>query len=192
MSKNTGSAFENEVYQIVNNMVKSNKFILANPYVRVHKKKGYYSKDREKDIIFDVTVEKYWDNPDTHPDIEPAIIVVIECKDYGNSIPVDDVEEFHAKLQQIGADNTKGLMIARNGSFQKSALQYARSKHIGIARVLPNDQLDFLMHMFSVNSYSNIANPKVYVENIIAALTDRNYRSDNGQSFFYITGDTSL
>ena len=28
MSKNTGLAFENDVYQIVNNMVKSNKFIL--------------------------------------------------------------------------------------------------------------------------------------------------------------------
>jgi len=192
MAKNTGLALENEVYQIVSNLVKNGNFILANPHVRVHKKKGYYSKDRGSNIIFDVTVEKYWEDPDTHPGIKPAIIVVIECKDYSNNIPVDDVEEFHAKLQQIGADNTKGIMITRSGSFQSGAVQYANSKNIGLARVLPHDQLDFLMHMFTVNSYSNIANPHVHMQSIVNALTKHNYRSDNGQSFFSITCDSSL
>ena len=192
MAKNTGLALENEVYQVVSNLVKNNNFILANPYVKVHKKKGYYSKDRESNIIFDVTVEKYWEDPDTHPGIKPALIVVIECKDYAHSVPVDDVEEFHAKLQQIGADNTKGMMITRKGSFQPGALKYANSKNIGIARVLPHDQLDFLLHMLTVNSFSNIANPYADAHSIVNALTNRDYRSDNGQSFFSMTCESSL
>lgn len=192
MSKNTGLELENDVYKIVCNLVKSNDFLLSNPYVQVHKKKGYYSKDRESNIIFDVTVEKYWEDPETHPNIEPSIVVVIECKDYSSNIPVDDVEEFHSKLQQIGADNTKGIMITRDGSFQVGALKYAMSKHIGLARVLPNDQLDFLIHMLTPNHFSNINNQQVNAANIIKALTKNNYRSDNGQSFFSTTGNSSL
>ena len=192
MAKNTGVELENDVHQIVKNLVETDAFLVSNPHVRVHKKKGYYSKDREANIICDVTVEKYWMDPDENPGIVPAILVVIECKDYADSIPVDDVEEFHEKLQQIGADNTKGIMITRKGSFQAGALKYAISKHIGIARVLPNDQLDFLVHMLTPDSFSNILNPHVNAQSIIQALTKYNYRSSDGQRFFSITGDSSL
>jgi hypothetical protein len=36
---------------------------------------------------------------------------VFECKDYTGRVPVDDGEEFHAKLQQSGEDNTKGTFV---------------------------------------------------------------------------------
>ena len=192
MAKNTGIQLENDVYSIVEQLVKSNQFLLSNPYVKIHKKKSYYSKDREANIIFDVTVEKYLKDPDKHPNIHPSIVVVIECKDYSKNIPVDDIEEFHAKLQQIGADNTKGIMITRYGSFQEGTVKYATSKHIGLARVLPNDQLDFLVHTLTQNLFCNIIDPKAYANNIIGALTETDYRSDNGQSFFSISGDYSL
>lgn len=192
MAKNTGVGLENDVYQIVKNLVASGSFLVTNPHVRVHKKKGYYSKDRDANIICDVTVEKYWKDPDENPDIVPAILVVIECKDYADNIPVDDVEEFHAKLQQIGADNTKGIMITRKGSFQSGALKYANSMHIGLARVLPDDQLDFLVHMLTPDSFSNMLNPHISAQSIIQALTKYDYRSGDGQRFFSITGDSSL
>lgn len=192
MSKNTGLELENDVYRIVSDLVKTNNFLLSPPYVQVHKKKSYYSKDRESNIICDVTVEKYWEDPETNPNIVPSIVVVIECKDYSSNIPVDDVEEFHSKLQQIGADNTKGIMITRYGNFQSGALRYATSKHISLARILPNDQLDFLIHMLTPNHFFSINNQRVNPQNIIKALTQNNYRSDNGQSFFSTTGDSSL
>lgn len=192
MPKNTGIDLENDVYKIVKNLIKSNEFLVSNPYVQVHKKKGYYSEARKSNIIFDVTVEKYLENPNTHSSLVPAIVVVIECKDYSGNISVDDVEEFHAKLQQIGADNTKGLMITRYGSFQKGAISYAMSQHIGLARVLPNDQIDYFIHTLTVSSFSSLIGGRVSTQNIVRALTESGFRSDDGESFFSTTGDSSL
>jgi len=61
---------------------------------------------------------------------------------------VDDLEEFHAKLDQIGSDNTKGTVACRNG-FQESALKYAQSKGIGLVRMRPQGSVVVLMEMAS-------------------------------------------
>jgi hypothetical protein len=49
---------------------------------------------------------------------------VFECKDYKKSVPVDDIEEFKSKLQQIAGLNVKGTMVV-SGDLQKSAITYA-------------------------------------------------------------------
>lgn len=188
MTKNTGVKFEDKVYGIIKDLVESNDFLISTPNVKLHKKKSYYSKDRDSNIICDITVEKYIGNPDEEKELDPAIIVVIECKDYSNSIPVDDVEEFHAKLQQIGADNTKGIMITSSSVFQSGALNYARSKHIALARILPDDQIHYIMHLMLPNSTINAMSK---VPNIIKALTEKNFSSD-GEDFFSSTGSSSL
>lgn len=144
--KNTGAKLEEEVYKLISHIVNKNEFIVSLPNVKIRKKPRYYSKDRDAEIEFDVSVEKYLANPDEDADIRPSIIVVIECKDYKDGIPVDDVEEFHAKLQQIGADNTKGIIITRNGCFQKSALAYAKSKGVALARMFPRLQVNYLTY----------------------------------------------
>lgn len=192
MAKNTGIKFENEVYETVKKLVESNDFLISNPNVKIYKKKPYYSKDRDSNIICDVTVEKYMGNPDEEKELVPAIIVVIECKDYSSSnpIPVDDVEEFHAKLQQIGADNTKGIMITRNASFQQGALNYAKSKRIALARILPDNQVEYLMHMM-VNPFSNLLDLK-RVQDIVGALTEKEFISYKGENFFSLTGDRTF
>ncbi len=70
----------------------------------------------------------------------PSLVWIFECKDYAGSIPVDDIEEFHAKLQQIGEDNTKGTFVT-SGALQRSALAYAQAKGIGVIRLLPGEQI---------------------------------------------------
>ena len=189
MTKNTGIKFEDKVYEIIKNLVESNDFLISTPNVRLHKKKSYYSKDRDSYIICDITVEKYIGNPDEEKELYPSIIVVIECKDYSSPIPVDDVEEFHAKLQQIGADNTKGIMITSNSAFQSGAINYARSKRIALARILPDDQIDFVMQLMLPNS---TINARKNVQNIIKALTEKNFNSSDGEDFFSSTGNSSL
>ena len=55
-------------------------------------------------------------------------------------MPVDDVEELHAKIEQIGLHRTKATVVCRNG-FQESAVTYAQSMGIGLARILPDGSL---------------------------------------------------
>lgn len=116
---NTGNNFEQLIYKIVEEKCKKNCSFI----VHLHKK--YFSVERQDYIIPDITIEKIVDG-------EIFFIIVIECKDYAGSISVSEVEEFHAKLQQIGADNTKGVMVTCNGKYQKSAHKYAKSKGISL------------------------------------------------------------
>lgn len=142
------------MYDLTVTITSKNKFMVSNPNVRIKRKPRYYSKDREAEIEFDVSVEKYLVDPDENKDIKPSIIIVIECKDYLKGIPVDDMEEFHAKLQQIGADSTKGMVITKNGFFQKSALLYAKSKGIALARIIPDTQIQYtLFYSFCLETF---------------------------------------
>ena len=129
---NTGKAFENTVYQLTKRLVEEGSFLVSQPNAVVEKGKKYYSRDREAYIQTDVSIEKYFSTQD---EISPGLIIIIECKDYKDKVTIDDVEEFHAKLQQIGADNTKGILISRDGKYQKSAINYAKAKGITLAKL---------------------------------------------------------
>ena len=186
--RNTGIEFEKEVYEIVNKLINSNEFLLSEPNIKMYRQKGYYSKDRNANIKFDISIEKYLVNPDNEISVMPSIKVIIECKDYAKSISVDDIEEFHAKLQQIGADNTKGIVITKNGWFQKSALTYAKAKGITLARILPDNQIEYILYHGLPSDIYNIDKIK---NSIFNALTRRNYIS-NGQKYFSSSGENEL
>jgi len=67
---------------------------------------------------------------------EYSALVLIECKNYGHPVPVDDVEEFFAKVQQVAAANAKAT-IASTASFQSGAREFAKSKGMGLIRRPP-------------------------------------------------------
>lgn len=129
MIVNSGEQFELEIFSAVQEYVSSGFLGLLREACRVFHHKAYESRDRRSNIIFDVSIEVYMPGAD-----EPHIIWAWECKDYRRLVEVGDVEQFHAKLEQIGADRTKGTMVTRSG-FQEGAIEYARSKGIGLARV---------------------------------------------------------
>jgi len=59
-----------------------------------------------------------------------SLLVLVECKHYGHRVPVDDVEEFHSKLDDIGAQ--KGILVTTIG-FQEGAVKAARGRRIALA-----------------------------------------------------------
>ena len=137
--------------------------------LRLFRRRAYPSKDRDADIITDVSVEVFL------PDRErPSLIWVFECKDYAGSVPVDDIEEFHAKIQQIGEDNTKGTLVT-SGALQRSALSYAQSKRIGVVRLLPTDQIIVILELLTTRSGAAEMNSG----DIHNALTIPDHRSRN-------------
>lgn len=135
-----GASLESQVLDIVRIFVNQCKLGLNSKNCRVYQKKKYYSKDRNGYIETDISIELFIEGADTY-----SLLWVWECKDYNSYIPVDDVEEFHAKLQQIGADNTKGTIITR-GYFQRSAINFAQSKKIGLCRLLPTEQIEWKLY----------------------------------------------
>ncbi len=122
-----GDRFEDEVYSLLRQIVDDERFFIKAEHCRVERKPVYYSRDREANIVFDLSVEAWL------PGAERASLVIpIECKDYGHSVPVDDVEEFSDKCRQVHAH--KGILISRS-HFQKAGQAISRSRGIGLIRI---------------------------------------------------------
>ncbi|WNB74001.1 restriction endonuclease [Methylomonas koyamae] len=130
-----GDKLEDQAFYVFESQIADDCFFSKREYCRIYKKKGYYSKDREKDIIFDISVEVILPGQDRY-----SLLFLIECKNYGHSVPVDDVEEFFAKIQQVSGANVKGIVVSTN-SFQDGAFKYAKSKGIGLlSRLVKNSK----------------------------------------------------
>jgi hypothetical protein len=125
-----GTLFEIQVADAVERDLASGNYGLDPTCSIVRRKPSYFSRDRNKNIVFDVSIEVCRRNISA-----PYWIWVWECKNYTHSVPVDDVEEFHAKLSQIGADRVKGSIITPIG-FDIGAFEFAKSKGIGLWRFI--------------------------------------------------------
>jgi Zn-dependent peptidase ImmA (M78 family) len=134
-SRQIGDAFEKRIFEYFNTEIAAGRFWAKEANCRVFSKKGYHSKDRNSKIVFDVSIELYLLGAK-----EYSLLVLIECKNYKHSVPVDDAEEFFAKVQQVAAANTKAI-IASAASFQAGTREFAKSKGIGLLRYF--DRRDF-------------------------------------------------
>ncbi len=65
------------------------------------------------------------------------VLFVVECKHYKNKVSVEDVEEFHSKLDDIGAH--KGIMITTVG-YQAGARKSAIGRGIALALLTKDAQ----------------------------------------------------
>ena len=111
------------MFSVFDNQIVEDCFFSKREYSKIFRKKGYFSKDREKDIIFDVSIEVTIPGQDCF-----SLLFLIECKNYSHSVPVDDVEEFFAKIQQVSGANAKGFkMVRANMPNQKVLASFAIS-----------------------------------------------------------------
>lgn len=135
----TGDVFENKVFRIIQDLLVNEKFFVPGNNSKIFQKKGYYSESRKSEIIVDISIETYLGNVDKY-----SIITVIECKNYGKrGVPVDDIEEFDSKLNQIGEHNTKGIIIT-NSTFQRSTISLAISKKIALVHISDGGEVDWI------------------------------------------------
>lgn len=130
-----GDWFEDEVFELFSKLLSRGQLLFNPQLARIYQKRAYYSKDRADDIVVDISIEVYL--PDAN---QWSLLTVIECKNYTHNVPVDDVEEFSAKLSQIAGHNVKGIVVTSH-AFQKGSIKYAESKGIALVRVLPSKEI---------------------------------------------------
>lgn len=118
--------FEQEVFEYVRREATSYSSMLGPRSAKVYHKKSYFSKDRQSNIVFDVSMEVF-DDSDEHF----SLLFLYECKDYPTrKVRVDEVEEFWSKMQQVAAN--KGYIFTRVG-FEIGCVEFAKSKRIGLS-----------------------------------------------------------
>lgn len=123
-----GDKFEAKVRAFLEREIANGHFFARPECCKFISKPRYYSEKRKKHIVFDLSIEVY--NPGQK---SYAFLVLVECKDYGKAVPVDDAEEFWAKVQQVAGLNVKAIMISTN-AFAQGVLEFCKSTGIGLAR----------------------------------------------------------
>lgn len=178
-TRRSGVPFELEVYHWLKELLASGDLGLLPANTKVYHRRSYYSSARGSDIVFDVAIEM------TVPGTSaPAFIWIWECKDYTSPVPVDDVEEFHAKLNQVGANNTKGTIIS-SGSFQVGAFNFAQSQKIGLVRFMPAGQVEWVIPR---RNQSGNEPPGSSISITEQALTISSFMARNQQWFGFTSG----
>lgn len=171
-----GNLFEQQVFNLLKELLDNEDFFVSGKRSKIFWKKSYYSEARKSFITFDISIETYLNNSESY-----SLLTIIECKNYDKKVPVDDVEEFDSKLNQIGEHNIKGI-IATPSSFQTGALNLARSKGIGLIRVSSKNTLDW------VNHRKDRVSNEYEIETIESYLTTEN----RGKNFFSFVNNKSF
>jgi hypothetical protein len=128
VSTTRGSDFEKQVFSYLEEELNAGRLFYIPESSVIYHQKRYHSRDRRSSIVFDIAIEVTFAKMQT-----PSVFCLVECKDHGRKIQADEVEAFHAKIQQVASAAAKGIIVSRS-SFQPAALEYARAKHIGILR----------------------------------------------------------
>jgi len=134
-----GAAFEDRIYTLFEEQIAEGRFWAKAECCRVFRGKGYYSKDRNSQIVFDVSVEISLPGENSY-----SVLVLVECKDYSTAVPVSDVEEFWSKLSQVAGANVKGV-VASTAPFQDGALRFAESKGFALLRYHGNGDFKWVL-----------------------------------------------
>lgn len=175
-STSIGNDFENKIYSYFKNLIDTGQFWANSQSCRLFRKKGYYSKDRDASIVFDVSIEIYL--PEAR---EYSSLVIIECKNYSHSVPVNDIEEFFQKVQQVGAANSKGVLVS-NAAFQKATMAFAKSKGVGLFRYKDSSNYKWVLHRsFSACFCTSPTDSAILVEH---GLSDSDFSSEVFDLYF--------
>ncbi|HXD30546.1 MAG TPA: ImmA/IrrE family metallo-endopeptidase [Pyrinomonadaceae bacterium] len=130
-----GDELESQFFAVFKREIAQGRFFADKNRCKIFLKKGYYSRDRKKNIVFDIAIEIYIPGQTTY-----SMLVLIECKNYNHRVPVDDIEEFYSKLEQVAGANVKGIVVSTN-SFQEGSFTFAKSKGIGLIRYYPKRKI---------------------------------------------------
>ncbi|MDO7084888.1 ImmA/IrrE family metallo-endopeptidase [Pseudocolwellia sp. AS88] len=176
-----GDKLEQIIHDVFSEDIANGSFWANKDCCKIFIKKGYYSKDREKDIIFDISIEIYLPGQENY-----SVLVLIECKNYNHKVPVDDVEEFYAKTQQISGANIKAIVASTN-SFQDGTFKFSKSKGIGLLRYFSKEKREWVLTR-SPSVINGRSKSKTEKSTVSIGLTQQEHIS-TGFDFYCYTGN---
>lgn len=133
-----GDIFENKVFNLIQELLCNDQFYINRRASKIFAKKAYYSKSRNSNIIFDITIESYMPNAE-----EYSHLIVFECKNLNKNVSIEDIEEFESKLKQVGEHDIKGFMVSTKG-FSKSTINFAKYYKIGLIRIQKDNEIEWI------------------------------------------------
>lgn len=135
-----GDELEDKIYELFGELISNDLFWAKEECCKIYQKKGYYSQARKKEIIFDIAIEISLPGESKF-----SSLVLIECKNYKDKVPVGDVESFLMKAHQVSSGNVKAIVVSNN-AFQEGAFNFSESNRIGLLRYYDRKNLEWILH----------------------------------------------
>jgi Zn-dependent peptidase ImmA (M78 family) len=158
-----GDFFEEQVFNLVKHLLDTDDFFVNGKKSKIFWKKSYYGRNRENEIVCDVSIETYLNDSEKY-----SLLTIIECKNYKGTIPVGVVHNLESKLREFGEHNTKGIIFSKTG-FEQGVITSARNLGIGLAKVNSKDKIEW------VNYRKDRDNNRYSVTQADHALSSNNY-----------------
>lgn len=133
-----GDVLEAKSFELFGKMLKDDRLYVCGKSSKIARKAKYFSRDRGADITFDMAIETTMPGETSY-----SLLTLFECKNYGDSVQVGDVETFSDRVRQVGGH--KGIMITAT-PFQKSALAIAKSRKVGVVRINSSNEVEWINH----------------------------------------------
>ncbi len=135
-----GNQFEDKVFNILQDEVEKGTIPILLQCCKFQRKPKYYSKDREKPIEFDISIEVTPVGAENY-----QLLYIAECKNYGGKISIDNIEEFVEKVNQVSGKNVKAVFVF-SGELQSGVHTYAKNKGVMLIHVSENNLTKILLH----------------------------------------------
>ena len=161
-----GNQFEEKAFKLIIDKVNNGNIPILPQCCKFQRKPKYYSKNREANIEFDISIEITPKGATNY-----QLLYLIECKDYSSKVSVDNIEEFTSKISQVAGENVKGVFIFTS-ELQSGAYTFAKNKGLMLIKVLKDDRTDILLHN-AKNSMQNDS-PLPWSEKVKDILGERN------------------
>lgn len=177
-----GNKFADKIFDRVAELAQAGGLPYSPSMCKPRREHGYPSYRRGGLIKLDVTIEVWPQNSDRW-----AFLWAFECKDHADRIGVEYLETFYSRLNDVAPCNNKGIMVSTS-AFTREALTYAERTGMGLIRILPDDQVDYVMygkvstHLPGIDHSSQSVNEPFLIDE---------YRGQN-QRFFAMYGDKRL
>jgi len=140
-----GDDFESKSRQILKKVIEEERLGHLAEYLRIFEKKKYYSHERQKDIVFDLTIEVW------PPGAERYILIyIVECKDYNTRVPVEKIERFRDQIRQVTGLNVKAIFIT-NSPLQEAAFNLAKSAGMMLIQGESSEDYKIIFHKTNRN-----------------------------------------
>lgn len=175
-----GNALEDEVFSLIPIWLETLTLPYPKDDCRIHRRKPCFSKIRESDINFENVVEIYSAVNLRSENPQPALVAIMECKNTKRPVTIEEIEEFKSKLDGVLGFRTKGYLVTRVG-FTASSVRMSRNLGIGLIRIIPENQLDFVMHYMTLDAMKTRA--RGLASRTLRALTHPSYISDQQTEF---------
>lgn len=166
-----GRALEESIFALLDREIGEGRFWAKPECCRLHRQKGYFSKDRGSEIVFDLAIEVFLPG-----EVDHSVLVLIECKNYQGAVSVGHVEEFFAKATQVAGAKVKAV-VASASPFQQAAFAFAKSKGIGLLRYFGRGEFKWDLKR-SPSAWAGGPESADQSADILRAMSDPLYRSE--------------